>query len=121
MKKSKLSTPDWIREGYDSREEWEKDNGIKGGKDSKKVFRIKKCPKCKSDEVRVLIGEEEAKNMKKWGCQKCGWKGATPLDEELSEEEFMRYMDDKNIEPPDEESLGQDFKKEIEGGEEEDF
>ena len=34
----KLATPDWIKEGYDSKEEYEKKKGIKGKKKEGKIF-----------------------------------------------------------------------------------
>ena len=48
-KKSKLSTPEWILEGYDSPAEYEKAKGISGkSKKAGKVFKIRECPKCVS-------------------------------------------------------------------------
>ncbi|MDP3966367.1 MAG: transposase [archaeon] len=77
-KKSKIQTPDWI---------------LKGGKQPKeekkgKTFKVKKCPKCGGDKVSVVIGE-----VGLWECKKCKWKGKTPSEEELDEEEFMEYLD----------------------------
>ena len=42
-KKSKLSTPAWILEGYDSPAAYEKAKGIKKEKKSGKTFNIKEC------------------------------------------------------------------------------
>jgi len=90
-KKSKLSTPQWILEGYDSKEEYEKAKGI-NSKKSGKLFKIKKCPKCKSDNVKVVLGEESSGE---WECNNCGWKGRNILEEELNEQEFLKYLEDK--------------------------
>lgn len=93
-KKSKLSTPDWIREGFESKKDWEKAKGIKSQKKGKK-FSIKVCPKCGSREVEVILGGKEGKGSKGWGCKKCGWKGKEVDKLELSEDEFMKYLDGK--------------------------
>ncbi len=93
-KKSKLSTPDWIREGYDSKAGWEKAKGIKREKKGKS-FSIKVCPKCGSREIGVVLGGAEGKGSKGWECKKCGWKGKEAGKLELSEEEFMKYLDEK--------------------------
>lgn len=55
-----------------------------------KAFQIKKCPKCNSDGVGVVIGENGI-----WECRKCSWKGEDIIEEELNENEFMKYLDDK--------------------------
>ena len=108
-KKSKLKTPDWI---------------LKGGKkpDKKKeerTFKIKECPKCKSDDVGIVITGEECKGGKcNWECRKCKWIGTNIIEKELTEDELMKYLDDKNVELPDENELNKDFKKTIEGGDE---
>ncbi|OYT36720.1 hypothetical protein B6U91_00590 [Candidatus Pacearchaeota archaeon ex4484_71] len=94
-KKSKVKTPDWILEGYDSPEEYNKAKGIKTTKKSGKTFKLRICPKCGSDEVQVVIGGEEGKGAKGWECKKCGWKGKNVDEKELSEEEFMEYLDKK--------------------------
>ncbi len=112
MKKSKLATPDWI---------------LKGGKkpDKKKIektFKIKKCPKCKSDEVKVMITGEECRGGKcNWECSKCKWAGTNIIEEELTEYEFMKYLDEKGEAIPDEDELKKDFKKTIESSDEEDL
>jgi ribosomal protein L37AE/L43A len=90
-KKGKLSTPAWITEGYDSPAEYEKAIGKKP--ESKKVgktFKVRKCPKCGSDEVGVVIGEVGV-----WECKKCKWTGRNIVEEELTEDEFMKYLDEK--------------------------
>lgn len=100
MAKSKLATPDWIKEGYDSPEEYAK---VKGGKSSKKkeagkTFKVRRCPKCKSDQVNVVLTGEEGKGTKEWECRKCKWVGKDIKEEELTEEEFMKYLDEKGEE-----------------------
>ena len=98
MAKEKMKTSDWILEGYDSEEEYNKAKGIKNKKISGKTFKLKRCPKCKSDEVGVVVGGEEGKGSKGWECKKCKWKGNDIKEDELSEEEFMKYLDDKGEE-----------------------
>ncbi|MEK6898066.1 MAG: hypothetical protein AABX28_01775 [Nanoarchaeota archaeon] len=81
----KLKTPDWI---------------LKGGKELKekkkqKTFKIRRCPKCKSDSVSVVLGFDEGKSNGEWECKKCKWTGKDVKETELNEEEFMKYLDDK--------------------------
>lgn len=88
MPKSKLKTPDWI---------------LKGGKPLKKkkegkTFRVRKCPECGSDEVIVVLSGEEGKGTGEWECKKCKWMGKDIDEEELTEDEFMKYLDDKGEE-----------------------
>ena len=92
-KKSKLSTPAWILEGYDSLEDYEKAQNKKGTKKEGKVFNLRVCPKCESDEVKVVEGE-----IGLWECKKCKWRGEDVKKKELTEEEFMKYLDDKGEE-----------------------
>lgn len=94
----KLSTPDWIREGFDSKEEYEKKKGIKNKKEKGKTFKIRRCPKCKSDKVSVVLTGEEGKGSGEWECKNCGWKGRDIKEEELSEEGFMKYLDENGAE-----------------------
>ena len=111
-KKSKLSTPAWILEDYDSEEEYNKarqgtksptsskqsdDSSTKGilKKKNEKTFKIKKCPKCDSDNVNILVGKEI---IGEWECKECGWKGTEIKEEELTEEEFMKYLDENGEE-----------------------
>ncbi|MBW6442779.1 hypothetical protein K0A97_03315 [Patescibacteria group bacterium] len=89
----KLQTPDWIREGYDSKADWEKSKGVNDKKKSKKNFKIKICPKCKDTDVKVILGNEEGKGSQGWECLKCKWKGKSPEEKELSEEEFLEYLE----------------------------
>ncbi len=92
MAKGKLSTPDWIREGFDSEADYNKKKGIKKEKKGK-TFKLRKCPKCNSDDVKIVIGE-----IGVWECKKCGYKGEEINVEELGEDEFMKYLDEKGEE-----------------------
>jgi hypothetical protein len=114
MKQGKLSTPAWILEGYDSPAAYAKarqkaeplatsstssqSKGIKKEKKSEKNFKIRVCPKCKSDNVCVVLTGEEGKGAKSWECKKCKWVGTDIDEKELTEEEFMKYLDDKGEE-----------------------
>ncbi len=114
---SKIQTPDWVLEGYESRAEYEKAKGIskspkkvvakvdskekkeiKVKKSSGKVFKIRVCPKCKSDDVMVVLTGEEGKGSGEWECKKCGWVGQDINEKELDEDEFMKYLDEKGEE-----------------------
>jgi len=95
-KKTKLSTPKWILEGYDSQEVYNKSKGInKNKKKTKKTFKIRKCPKCDSDNVGVVVGKEKTGE---WECHKCKWKGKDINKTEINEEDFMKYLDEKGEE-----------------------
>lgn len=96
-KKGKLSTPEWILEGYSSEDAYNKAKGLDKKKKSGKTFKIKKCPKCKSDDVGVVISgsDSEQGGGKEWECRKCKWKGTNIDEEELNEDEFMKYLDEK--------------------------
>lgn len=121
IKKAKLSTPDWIIEGFDSKSDWEKSHGIKNDKKvvkkiesknekSAKVFKVRRCPKCGSDKVKVVIsGQEdldfededaipEGKAEGDWECLKCKWRGKNVKEEEMNENEFMKYLDETGVE-----------------------
>ena len=91
-KKEKLKTPDWIIGGYDSEEDYNKSKGI-SKKKTGGAFKIRRCEKCGSDNVGVVIGGNGI-----WECHKCGWKGKNIKEEELTEEEFMKYLDEKGEE-----------------------
>src|SRR3989338_1094904 len=111
----KLETPAWIKEGYDSPAEYKKamqknksstsskqyDNSPTKGpnktssKKSEKTFKIRECPKCESDNVGVVVGEEKSGI---WECRKCKWKGVNIIQKELNEDELMAYMDSKGEE-----------------------
>ncbi len=100
-KKGKLTTPEWILEGYDSKEEYEKAKGLSGkNRKDVKTFKIRECPKCGSDNVGlVLTGEEgEEGGGKEWECRKCKWVGENIKEKDLTEEELMEYLDKKGEE-----------------------
>ncbi|MCK5607425.1 hypothetical protein KAR91_36410 [Candidatus Pacearchaeota archaeon] len=93
-KKSKLSTPAWITEGFDSPAEYEKaKGGVVKEKKKGKTFNIRECPECGSDDLGVVLGE-----IGVWECRKCKYKGADVKEKELTEDEFMKYLDDKGEE-----------------------
>ncbi|MEK6830359.1 MAG: hypothetical protein AABY15_09665 [Nanoarchaeota archaeon] len=99
----KLTTPDWILKG-----------GKKPAKKKEKgTFNIRKCPKCGSDDVQVVLTGEEGSNEDEplatssksqskgggeWECRKCKWVGRNIVMDEVSEEEFMKYLDEKGEE-----------------------
>ena len=62
-------------------------------KTKQRTFKIKKCPKCNNKDVGVVIGENGV-----WECKKCKWKGREINEEELNEDEFMKYLDSKGEE-----------------------
>jgi len=93
MAKKKLSTPDWIKEGFDSKADYEKTKGKSVKKKQGKTFKVRRCPKCDADNLRVVIGE-----VGLWECKECKWKGNDAKEDELSEEEFMKYLDNKGEE-----------------------
>ncbi len=111
MPKNKLKTPEWITKGYDSEADYNKAKGIDNKKKTGKTFKIRKCPKCDSDNVCVVVGKkarQEAEPLAtssklgqskgEWECKKCGWKGKDIKQDEISEEEFMKYLDNKGEE-----------------------
>jgi len=111
----KLQTPDWIKEGYDSPVAYAKarqkakplanssnpsqvkgsSNSGKSKKPNEKTFKIRRCPKCNGDNVNVVLTGEEKKETGEWECKKCKWHGKDIEEEELTEDEFMKYLDDK--------------------------
>lgn len=120
-KKSKLATPTWILEGYDSPAEYEKAKGISNedseGKIEKvkikkektksknstgKIFKVKKCPQCGSYDVGIVLSnsdtEEESNTGREWECRECKWRGSNIDEFEMDEEEFMKYLDSKGEE-----------------------
>lgn len=101
-KKNKLATPAWILEGYDSPEEYNKAKGISKEKKKGKTFKVKQCPECGGNDVGVVLSgsdSEDASNTgKEWECSKCKWKGAKPSEKELTEDEFLKYLDEKGEE-----------------------
>jgi len=84
----KIQTPDWILKG--------KEKSTK--KKTEKIFKIRRCPKCDSDNVNVLLTGEEGKRAKEWECRKCGWHGKDIKEIEMGEEKFMKYLDENGIE-----------------------
>lgn len=95
-KKTKLQTPAWILEGYNSEAEYNKKKGISKEKKTGRTFKIRECPKCKSDDVAVLLVGEEGKKADNWECKKCKWTGKNIIQKELSENELIEYMDEKD-------------------------
>ena len=77
-KKNKLKTPDWILEGYDSEEAYNKSKGIDNKKKKGKTFKIRECPKCGSDNVGLVLSNSDSEQGggKEWECHKCKWKGS---------------------------------------------
>jgi hypothetical protein len=96
-KKNKLATPEWILEGYDSEEDYNKAKGLDKKKKEGKTFKIKECPKCGSDDIGLVLSNSDAEEGggKEWECHKCKWKGSKVNEKELSEDEFMQYLDEK--------------------------
>jgi len=93
-KKSKLQTPDWILKGKKSspsvaslkKKPTEK-------KKQGKTFRVKKCPKCGSTSVSVVLTGEEGKGAREWECKACKWRGRGIEEKELTEQEFLEHME----------------------------
>ena len=92
-KMGKLTTPDWVKEGFSSKEEWEKKKGTSKKKNSGKSYKIKICPKCKSSEVKVVLGGEEGKGSNGWGCLSCKWTGKSVDEKEMPEKEFLEHLE----------------------------
>ena len=99
-KKAKVKTPDWILEGFDSEEEYNKSKGIKEEKKVGKTFKIRECPKCGSDDVGIVLSNSDSEEGggDEWECHKCKWHGADVIKKELTEDEFMKYLDEKGEE-----------------------
>lgn len=94
-----MKTPDWILEGYDSEEAYNEAKGQPSKpKKEGKTFRLRRCPKCNSDEVNVVLTGEEGKGSGEWECKKCGWTGKDIKEDVLTEDEFMKYLDEKGEE-----------------------
>ncbi len=86
--KKKLKTPDWI---------------LKGGKKptnkkEEKTFNVRKCPECDSDDVGIVLGGEEGKGSKGWECRHCKWAGKNIVEKILTEDEFLKYLDERGEE-----------------------
>jgi len=100
----KLTTPDWILKGKEKprlsqvRPASSKNSQSKEKKPAGKTFRIRRCPKCNSNKVNVVLTGEEGKSAKEWECKKCKWHGKNIEEEELNEEEFMKYLDENGEE-----------------------
>lgn len=88
MAKGKLKTPDWILKGGEKPK----------AKKKEKTFKMKLCPECGSDEVGVVITGEEGKGSNGWECYKCNWKGKDIEEKEFTEDEFMKYLDERGEE-----------------------
>ena len=99
-KKEKLETPAWITEGYDSPAEYNKAKGIKAEKKKGKTFKVRRCPECNSDSVRLVLSNSDSEEGggKEWACKKCKWKGGEAKEEELTEDQFMKYLDERGEE-----------------------
>lgn len=95
MKKPKIQTPEWVLKGYDSEKEYLEKTGKKK-QSSEKTFKIRKCPKCRSKDVSVFLGIEEGKGKGEWECKKCKWRGKDVLEEEVDEEEFLKFMEEED-------------------------
>ena len=96
MPKNKLSTPEWVLQGYDSPAEYEKSQKKSGKKKTGKTFKIRKCPKCGSFDVEIVLTGNENKKADSWKCQKCRWKGKDVGLKEMDEEEFIKCTEEKN-------------------------
>ena len=97
MKMGKLKTPDWILEGKEKPNKKKAEaKGIDKTKKTERIFKIKVCPKCGSDNVKVSLSnmdfEEESNTGKQWECKKCKWTGQNIKEKELTENEFMEYF-----------------------------
>lgn len=95
-KKSKITTPDWVLKGEKP----------PAKKKAEKTFKMRECPKCKSDNVVVVLtGEEgsaedeplatssassQSKGKGEWECRKCSWKGQDVAEKEITEDEFLK-------------------------------
>ena len=114
-----MKTPDWILEGFDSKADYEKAKGITSEKTQKskisgprnqriskissekgKTFKVRECPKCKSDDVGLVLSNSDAEEGggKEWECRKCKWIGSDIDEKELTEKELMEHMDKKGEE-----------------------
>ena len=85
-----MKTPEWILDGFNSEEEYNKKKGIKKKKAVGKTFKIRRCPKCNSDDVSVVLGFDEGKGRGDWECKKCKWIGKNVKELGVSEEEFLK-------------------------------
>ncbi|HKZ33908.1 MAG TPA: hypothetical protein VJ142_01565 [Candidatus Nanoarchaeia archaeon] len=79
----KLKTPDWILKGEKAPKK----------KKQGKTYRVKKCPKCGSTEVSIVLVGEEGKKPDSWECRACRWKGRNVEEKELTEDEFLEHLE----------------------------
>ena len=94
----KLETPAWIKEGYNSKEEYERKKGEGQKTETKKKgksYRVKACPKCGGTDVSVVLNGEEGKKADEWECKKCKWHGRNIEEKEMNEDEFLEQMGEK--------------------------
>ena len=80
----KLTTPDWILKGKKKPEEKKKQG---------KSYKVKKCPKCGSTEVSLVLVGEEGKKPENWECRACKWRGKGIEEKELTEDEFLKHLE----------------------------
>jgi len=59
-----------------------------------KKFKVRKCPKCESDNVIIAIGGQ----VGMWECKDCGFRGPLFPVIEMDEDEYMKYLDEKGEE-----------------------
>lgn len=85
----KIKTPDWVLNGGKKKT---------AKKPEAKTFKIRKCPKCNSNKVSVVLTGEEGRGKGEWECKKCKWTGRNVIEEELDEDEFMKYLDENGEE-----------------------
>ncbi|MBU2562436.1 MAG: hypothetical protein KKF68_02125 [Nanoarchaeota archaeon] len=57
-----------------------------------KTFKIRKCPKCNSENVGVVVGKDK---KGEWECYNCKWSGKNIQEIELGEEDFLKYLDER--------------------------
>jgi hypothetical protein len=79
----KIQTPDWILKGRKAPQK----------KKVGKTYKLRVCPKCENSDVGVVLGYEEGKGKGEWECKKCKWIGKDIKEQELSEEEFLKKME----------------------------
>jgi len=82
----KIKTPDWVLKGKEKKPAKKKVG---------KTYKIRKCPKCGSLDVAVVLGYKEGKGKGEWECKKCKWNGKNVNEEEVSEEKFLEMMEQK--------------------------
>ena len=79
----KLTTPDWILKGKKKPAEKKKQG---------KTYKVKKCPKCGSTEVFIVLVGEEGKKADSWECKACMWKGKNIEEKEMGEDGFLEHL-----------------------------